>query len=106
MAVHGIGVNPENTWVFRGKGAEAKNVNWLSDMEMLPKALPNARIMAFGYASYWFGQNAVRQSLDGAGTSLLKELEDKRETCPHRPIIFVGHCFGGLVIQSVSIMHI
>lgn len=58
--------------------------------------------MTFGYESYWFGDNAVKQSVSGIATKLLNALCDVRSECGFRPIIFVGHCFGGLVIQQVS----
>lgn len=70
---------------------------------MLPAAIPKARIMAYGYESYWFGDDAVRQSLDSVASDLLDALGEERGNCLHRPLIFVGHCFGGLVIQQVSL---
>jgi len=98
VAVHGIGVNPEHTWIH-----PKKRVSWLSEPTMLPAALPKARIMTFGYESYWFGDDAVRQSVDGVAAKLLEALCDERPECGFRPIIFVGHCFGGLVIQQAYV---
>ncbi|KAH6886788.1 putative kinesin [Thelonectria olida] len=75
---------------------------------MLPKVLPHARIMAFGYNSVWFGKNAVKETLDGVAGKLLAALRSKRSSCPRRPIILIGHCFGGLVIQqmySKAVLH-
>ncbi|KAI2603697.1 hypothetical protein GGR54DRAFT_644549 [Hypoxylon sp. NC1633] len=96
VAIHGVGAKPEYTWVDR----ESK-VNWLSDPTMLPAALPKARIMTYNYASHWFGDNAVKQSLSGVANKLLHSLADEREECMNRPIIIIGHCFGGLVAQEV-----
>ncbi|RYP86818.1 hypothetical protein DL770_004851 [Monosporascus sp. CRB-9-2] len=93
VAVHGIGVHPETAWNHR-----KNNCNWLADL--LPEDVPNARIMAYGYASYWFGDQAVKQSVETVAFDLLACLGEKRADCLHRPIIFVGHCFGGLVIQK------
>ncbi|KAI1453137.1 hypothetical protein F4805DRAFT_387349 [Annulohypoxylon moriforme] len=95
VAVHGIGAHPEKTWV-----SKESNVNWLSHKTMLPDAIPNARIMAFGYASNWFGDGAVKLTLDGVARELLMALGSARDGCKHRPIVFIGHCFGGLVIQQ------
>ncbi|KAI3338180.1 hypothetical protein F4824DRAFT_459924 [Ustulina deusta] len=64
---------------------------------MLPAALPNARIMTYSYESVWCGDNAVKQSLRGVALKLLPELKEERSECPRRPIIFIGHCFRGLV---------
>ncbi|KAF5012594.1 hypothetical protein FDECE_1361 [Fusarium decemcellulare] len=95
VAVHGIGVNPNSTWSHR-----KTKTNWLSDENMLPQVLPKARIMAFGYDSVWYGEGGGKRTLEGVATKLLNELMWKRENCPNRPILFIGHCFGGLVIQQ------
>ena len=29
---------------------------------------------------------------------------NKYQECPQRPLIFIGHCFGGLVIQKVWVL--
>ncbi|RYP44909.1 hypothetical protein DL768_008685 [Monosporascus sp. mg162] len=95
VAVHGIGVHPAEAWIHRGN-----DCNWLADL--LPSDIPNARIniVAYGYASYWFGDQAVKQSVETVAIDLLDCLVEKRVDCLHRPIIFIGHCFGGLVIQK------
>ncbi|KAI2603699.1 hypothetical protein GGR54DRAFT_622373 [Hypoxylon sp. NC1633] len=96
VAVHGIGVHPKDAWIH----SETQK-HWLKDPAMLPAKVRNARIMAYNYESYWFGEDAIRQSVPAVASKLLKALCDERTQCPHRPIIFVGHCFGGLVIQQV-----
>jgi hypothetical protein len=109
VAVHGIGADPYYSWV-------TKQVHWLENMEMLPRQLPMARIMSFGYESQWFGDNAIRISLSSVADDLLGDLQGARKVrvqhnilnltdcqrCLTRPLIFIGHCFGGLVIQQVS----
>jgi hypothetical protein len=52
---------------------------------MLPAALPNARIMAFGYDSVWYGDQPVRQTLDGVARKLLTELVRKRKVSSLHP---------------------
>lgn len=44
VAVHGLGGDPLKTWT-----AKHKDYSWLQDPEMLPKALPQARILTWGY---------------------------------------------------------
>ncbi len=81
VAVYGLAVHPTKSWVHPKTRA-----NWLSNKNMLPAALPKARIMAFGYKSYWFGDDAVRQSIDAVSGQLLTALDDKRkaslQSCP------------------------
>ncbi|MCJ1240279.1 hypothetical protein MMC14_008279, partial [Varicellaria rhodocarpa] len=72
VAVHGIGANPDYTWT-------TSSVNWLQHCSMLPQALPKARIMRFGYASQWFGEETIRQSLSSIANSFLSALCEERE---------------------------
>lgn len=95
VAVHGIGANPDTAWV-------TNNVNWLKNEEMLPKAIPNTRTLQLGYESHWFGNEAIQQRLPLVADQLLHGLLDLRTECMHRPIVFIGHCFGGLVIEKVK----
>lgn len=88
---------------------------------MLPAVAPNARIMRYGYESDWFGEGAVRQKTSTVAQRMLLALKRKRKvrttykilyiianlkTCdkgfPSRPLIFIAHCFGGLVVLKVG----
>ncbi|KAF4494158.1 kinesin [Fusarium agapanthi] len=95
VAVHGLGVNPSDTW-----NHHASKRNWLSDKDMLPSELPDARIMSYCYNSQWIGDSAVKSSLEGVAAKLLRSLGPERKKCPERPVIFIGHCLGGLVMQQ------
>lgn len=94
--VHGIGADPDRTW---RKG----DCNWLSDESMLPSAIPNARILRFAYESQWLGRDTVQQRLPLVADQLLSSFVQARKGYPTRPLMFVGHCFGGLVIQKAVI---
>jgi hypothetical protein len=88
---------------------------------MLPAVAPHALIMRYGYQSQWFGEGAMRQKASTVAQRLLLALKRKREVqAPHemhciianpsacvqefpfRPLIFIAHCFGGLVVLKVS----
>ncbi|KAF3921277.1 hypothetical protein ABW21_db0206946 [Orbilia brochopaga] len=102
VAVHGLAADPDWTWTLSTKQADGtkKEVNWLKDENMLHAALPTARILRFGYDSIWYGAGAVKQRLANISNELLTDLKYERRGCEDRPIIFVGHCFGGLVMQK------
>jgi pimeloyl-ACP methyl ester carboxylesterase len=108
--VHGKGAHPADTWSTlinpsRDPRNPASFVNWLDNEEMLPAVLPNARVLRYGYLSEWFGENALRTRAASIGARLLDELESMRLEATDRPLILVGHSFGGLVIVKVSSRH-
>ena len=58
--------------------------------------------MAFNYLSRWH-RDAPYQRRSLCGNDLLEELHMQRTKDPrskHRPLIFVGHSFGGIVIEE------
>ncbi|KAH7094910.1 hypothetical protein FB567DRAFT_556321 [Paraphoma chrysanthemicola] len=89
-----LGAIPNITWCERKSG-----INWLSQETMLPSATPRARILRFGYDSIWMGRTPIRTSLSTIAYKLLLSLNMRRLENLQRPLIFIGHCFGGLVIQ-------
>ena len=52
VAIHGIGAHPDNTWNKDvGTKESPQYVNWLEQSDMLPAAIPQVRIMRYGYES-------------------------------------------------------
>jgi hypothetical protein len=68
VAVHGLRAHPIKEWVSGG-------VMWLQDL--LPKDLPNGRVMTFGYNSNIF-ENASVSSIRDFAKSLLNGLGSYR----------------------------
>ena len=83
--------------------AEDKSVFW--PLDLLPTDFPNARIFTYGYDSHvthWFKGPAMRLDVFSYGESLLNGLEARRREFPNRPLIFIVHSLGGLVLKDVS----
>jgi hypothetical protein len=75
-----MGAHPDNTWRKRVSSEDSERyVSWLEDAEMLPAAIPNARIMRYGYRSEWFGKGAIRTKAPIISRQLLPELRDERK---------------------------
>jgi hypothetical protein len=97
VAIHGLNGHCCQTWTT--PISDGQEVNWLKDL--LPKQIPNARIMSFGYNS------AVQLSKSAANISFFADqlLEDlfirrQRQEEPGRPIIFICHSLGGIVFKQ------
>ena len=96
VAVHGLGGDKYDTWEDDGK-------IWLRDF--LPAKVPNARIMTYGYNSIVAFSKSVAEIEDFA-VDLLGRLNDERRTAQEkaRPVIFICHSLGGVVVKSVSVI--
>ncbi|RYP58456.1 hypothetical protein DL769_008947 [Monosporascus sp. CRB-8-3] len=80
-------------------------VNWLKDNNMLPRCFPRARIMQFSYPASL--ADTASNNLKAVASELLRRLSDERKDCGpglSRPIIFIGHSFGGIVVSEALIM--
>ncbi|KAI1177631.1 hypothetical protein F4777DRAFT_540755 [Nemania sp. FL0916] len=98
VAIHGL--NPFDnqshataTWTANGK-------LWLRDF--LPKRVPRARICLYGYnSSVALGSSAA--GIREHGENMLNHLEQARTNSPRRPIIFLCHSLGGLVVKRALV---
>ncbi|KAH7140444.1 hypothetical protein B0J13DRAFT_608806 [Dactylonectria estremocensis] len=111
VAVHGLAANPDYAWVWQPQNNPpgrpeypAKHFNWLR--ELLPTELSSkqlsCRVMTFNYDSKWF-MNAPQQRLSNISDELLVSLRNKREEATGRPLIFIGHSFGGNLIEHAIV---
>ncbi len=74
IAIHGIGTDPDGTWISNKEGA-----NWLKDPGMLPGAAPQARIMRFGWESQWIGRDSIDQCCSLVADQILDSLRTERQ---------------------------
>ncbi|RYO22803.1 hypothetical protein AA0113_g12761 [Alternaria arborescens] len=101
VAVHGLNGQCEKTWTA-GNGIDS--VNWLRDL--LPHDLPNARILSWGYDANTHSSSRVScQYLFDHARTLVSDLCLERQITEtsKRPIIFVAHSLGGIIVKSALI---
>ncbi|KAL4963231.1 uncharacterized protein BDV14DRAFT_177008 [Aspergillus stella-maris] len=99
VVIHGL--NPKNKENHAERTWEASNGKmWLRDF--LPKQLPQARILLFGYNS----NVSIQSSSAGVREQaqyLLNRLWLERQGCETRPIIFIAHSLGGIVVKEALV---
>jgi hypothetical protein len=97
VAIHGLNGHYYNTWAATSSTGKQ---NWLKDF--LPKQIPNARIMSYGYNSALQFSKSVAD-LTSFADHLLNDLKTFRNTPQEldRPLIFVCHSLGGLLFKRV-----
>ncbi|KAF8526902.1 hypothetical protein BU17DRAFT_82344 [Hysterangium stoloniferum] len=75
---------------------------WL--YHFLPQDLPHARILSYGYDGYTKDRNQFsNDTLNGHAGGLLAKLADERHGIKNRPIIFIAHNVGGIIVKSALI---
>ncbi|KAL7807892.1 ankyrin repeat-containing domain protein [Trichoderma aethiopicum] len=93
--VPGLGANPEDSWK-----SSKTDFNWTTHTDGLRRDFPKARLLLYMYDSAWTGQLKVKQFMGNIAMGLLVGLRSKREKCQRRPIVFIGHSMGGLVVAK------
>jgi hypothetical protein len=123
--IHGIQGHPEKTWthgekespksksglakIFRRKkpvdseSSGTTHLFWPKDL--LAKDLPHTRILTYGYdslVSKFFKGPANQSGILAHGEALLSALEISRRGFRERPIIFIVHSLGGVILKQAS----
>jgi hypothetical protein len=103
IAVHGIETCSPKTWTAYEDDTVTNSckVNWLEDEHMLPSVVRDARIWTFDYNSN-YSHNAQRVRIPEIARVLLTLIKDRFDEFQGRQIIFIGSCFGGIVVSAVS----
>jgi hypothetical protein len=128
--IHGFTGHPERTWTskqgnVRQRGDDRVNnepvepplkirklnpfstntvpaIYWPRDL--VPATVPYARILTYGYDTHirhWVGSPVNRNTVYDIAWDLLVALESERRTEPSRPVLFVAHSLGGVVIKEM-----
>jgi protein SERAC1 len=99
IAVHGL--DPLDNPLHAIQTWSAANGNlWLRDF--LPERKPHIRVLLYGYnSSAVFGASTT--GINGAAENLLNYLRLERQQDQKRPIVWVSHSLGGIVVKKAII---
>ncbi|GAP91029.2 putative cytochrome P450 [Rosellinia necatrix] len=106
VAVHGLNGDALRTWTSRKNG-----VCWLYHPDFLPRYVRNARVLVWGYNSSFGTLTGVEPSenrIHHHAQTLVAQLyaDRKLENMTEKPIIFLCHSLGGLVVKrALSYAH-
>lgn len=124
--VHGLQGHARRTWEFNG---DSGGKPWFLDLlsrkrkgeemddnspslfwpeALLPDDYQNLRVLTYGYdshVSHYFKGPASKLNLSQLAEGLLNRVAGEREcsNCADRPIIFVAHSLGGLLVKEILI---
>ncbi|GKT81420.1 peptidaseCc14 [Colletotrichum tofieldiae] len=103
IAVHGLDTNSPETWEDRSKGKPT--VNWLADMDMLPKEVSRARIFTCDWPADLFQDSNIQENtMDELARLLLEGILGRPRATngqpKHQPILFIASCLGGIILMK------
>ncbi|KAG9021524.1 hypothetical protein FS842_006570, partial [Serendipita sp. 407] len=94
IAIHGLDGHRENSWTADD------GTMWLRDL--LPDDVPNARILTYGYDAYTrsFSRTSTKTIFHHAEAFVEDLSRLRRAADPKRPIIFLAHSLGGIILKQ------
>ncbi|RFU82165.1 multiple ankyrin repeats single kh domain-containing [Trichoderma arundinaceum] len=101
VIVPGLGADPIECWKSKQKN---NDFNWITHKEGLQREFPRARLLLYKYESAYLGGFKVKQFIGNLSHALLAGLKSKRESCKTRPIVFIAHSMGGLVVAKSIVL--
>ncbi|KAK0706163.1 hypothetical protein B0T26DRAFT_602542, partial [Lasiosphaeria miniovina] len=102
ILIHGLDGDPVETWAHTTIDTKPPRRTVWPEI-LLPKILPRARILSFGYSGDMYRNKSVAGIRGNAG-ALLDHLRALRYGVDQtRPIVFVAHCLGGLIVKQASL---
>ena len=86
---------------FHKEKPDRKYIYWPRDL--IPKSLPTARVFVYGYDTnvrHALGSPISKNTVYDIAFDFLQSLEAERHSQPLRPLVFVAHSLGGIVVKE------
>ena len=105
VAVHGLNVDgvadDQHAWDTWIKPAGPSGRFWLRD-DLPHHYTPQARILLYKYNSALVFGSPDKDHFVDQGNDLLQSIQNERPKDRNRPLIFIAHNLGGILVQQVS----
>jgi len=85
----------------QGRKEVSKPIYWPRDL--VPITVPNSRVLTYGYDTHirhWAGSAVDKSTVYDIAWDFLVSLEAERRDEPSRPLLFVAHSLGGIVVKE------
>jgi len=86
---------------FQSSGPQ-QSIYWPRDL--LPKTIPDARVLTYGYDTnirHIFDAPTSKHTVYDIGRNFLISLEAERRLEPSRPVLFIAHSLGGIIVKEM-----
>lgn len=79
----------------------SRAVYWPRDL--VPLTVPDARVLTYGYDTHirhWLGPAVSKSTIYDIAWDFIVSLEAERRSEPSRPLLFIAHSLGGIVVKE------
>ncbi|KAI0844594.1 hypothetical protein F5Y00DRAFT_273920 [Daldinia vernicosa] len=101
IAIHGLGSNPDSAWTYRMDNGS--DIFWLRDLLPTFEGFQNIRVAKVNHQTRW-DSNAADMRLQEHASELLDHIHSLHRANPKRPIIFIAHSFGGILLKKALLL--
>jgi hypothetical protein len=75
-------------------------------LDLVPNHFPNIRVLTYGYDSHptrFYTSPTTQMTISQHAQQLLQQVTNARANCRGRPIIFVAHSLGGILVKDAIV---
>lgn len=105
IAIHGLDTKSPDTWVWRGGGSDARDINWLADPNMLPGKAQRARVFYCDWPARIFNESSsIELTITELARCLLLGIHSRPRSNKDRPLLFIASCLGGIILSRAMVI--
>lgn len=100
-------ITPEPSGPLEAPKNESQSPNCFWPYDLVPYDFGNVRLLTYGYdshPSHFYTGRTVQMNISQHSQQLLQSITDYRRECRGRPIIFVVHSLGGILVKDAIIL--